>query len=401
MLYIFTLIIVILGLIKKKSNIVFGMMLVWMWLMLGWSSGNADYIIHLGRFNNYDLISEYTEILYTALMRLANEAGLTYQQFLPLVMLVYVIMIGYIGEKLSEVPAFVLALYFIFPACMEAVQIRYTLAAAFVLLGFFFLFQEEGRDSEVKYICCIIIGALLHVSTIVFILFVIIKWLSIRKTIAYTVVVSGVLYLSRMSMLISLIGRLPGMSEKTGRVLTSAANRYSNITVMKTTFRCVVFFCFFMLLVYYLKEKNNRYKNDLNLQFIENVEKANIVSLVILPLLSYSVDFYRIQQTLTLLNYCALSYFCRILPTAYKTNGNTGIRFVTTKKRLAYTFGCVAMAITNLYYLVLNSNNILTVFRSFFENNLFFGGGYRNLQKKFKYGLLERWVFIRREDGLN
>jgi hypothetical protein len=374
MLYVLTFAIIILGLVKKKSNIIFGAMLVWMWLMLGWSSGNADYAIHLGRFENYAVISEYTEVLYTALMKLANNAGLTYAQFLPLVMLVYVAMIGYIVKKLSVAPAFVLALYFIFPACMEAVQVRYTLAAAFVLLGFFFLLQEEGRASEVKYICCIIVAALMHVSTILFLLFVFVKRLSIRKTLVYTGIISGVLYLSRMQMIISLIGRLPGMSEKTSMVLTSAANRYTNITIMKTTFRCMVFFGLFMVLIYYLKKRNSKYKNNLNLQFIENVEKANIVSLVILPLLSYSVDFYRIQQTLTLLNYCALSYFCYVFPTPIK-NGDTSIQFVTTKKRLAYIIGCVAMAMINLYYLVLNSNNVQTVFKPFFEDNLFLGGG--------------------------
>lgn len=377
MLYILALVVIALGLVKKKSNIVFMAILLLIWLMFGWSSENADYLIHLGRFNNYELTSIYTEALYTMLMRCANYAGLTYQQFLPLVMLVYVTVIGFIVKKESKAPAFVLALYMIFPACMEAVQVRYTLASALVLLGFYFLFKENDKLGELKFVSMVILAAFMHISTIVFILFLLVKRLNKSRTILYTAILSVIIYSSRASFVINLIGKLPGMAEKTSRVLVSAANKYTMITVMKTAHRCIVFFAVFMFLLYLLKKWNEKYKLELNISYIEKMQKANIISLAILPLLFYSVDFYRIQQTLSLLNYCALSYYAVILPEArnlVQREFTEKISFVTTRKRIGYVLGCVGMAVLNLYYLVLNSNNLFTVFKPFFENNLFFGG---------------------------
>lgn len=373
MLYIIVLAAVVTGLVKKNSNIVFGVLLLLIWLMLGWSSGNADYEIHLGRFNNYEMTSLYTEMLYTELMSIANRAGFTYQKFLPAIMFLYSVIIGFIVKKVSKAPAFVLAIYLIFPACMEAVQIRYTLASGLVLLGFYILLKENDKFAEVKFAVLVLLASLIHISTIVFLLFIVIRKLNFRKTVLYTAIVSLVIGVSRMSFVIELIGKLPGMAEKTSRVLASAANRYTNVTVMKTAYRCLVFFASIMLLLYLLKMWNQRYKQELDISFIKKIAKVNIISLVILPLLFYSVDFYRIQQTLSLLNYCALSYYVVILPCV-----NRSVRsgsFVTTKKRVGYLMGIIMMAIVNLYYLVLNSTNILTVFRPFFENNLFFRGG--------------------------
>lgn len=373
MLYILVLVAILLGLVKNKSNIVFTAMLVLIWLMLGWSFGNADYTIHLGRFNYYESSAVYTEALYTLLMQWANDVGLTYQQFLPLVMLFYVGVVGCIAKKMSKAPAFVLALYLIFPACMEAVQVRYTLASAFVLLGFYFLFTEEGWHGEAKFAALVVLSAFIHVSTIVFLLFIGVKRFNIRKVILYTATISAIICLSHVSFIINILERLPGMAEKISRVLASASNRYTTITVLKTTYRCLVFFTIFMILSYLLKRWVRKYKLDLDISYIDKMQKVNLISLTIIPLLSYSVDFYRIQQTLSLLNYCVLSYYVVVLPGAKNfVQGN----LVTTKKRIGYVLGCVVMAILNLYYLVLNSNNLITVFKPFFENNLFFGGGY-------------------------
>lgn len=381
MLYILALAAILLGLVMNKSNIVFAVMMVLIWLMLGWGAGNADYAIHLGRFNYYESSAVYTEVVYTLLMQWANNAGLTYQQFLPLVMLVYVVIIGFIVKKVSKAPAFVLALYLIFPACMEAVQVRYTLASAFVLLGFYFLFKEEDWRGELMFVALVVLSAFMHVSTIVFIPFMLVKRLNMQRVILCMTTISAIISLSQVSFVIDLIGRLPGMAEKIGRVLASASNRYTYINVLKTTYRCLVFFVLFMFLSYLLKRWVKKYQLKIDISYIDVMQKINVISLIIIPLLFYSVDFYRIQQTLSLLNYCALSYYVVVYP--HVSNLTQG-RLVFSKRREKYVFVCVLMAILNLYYLVLNSSNFLTVFKPFFENNLFFGGGYVRIKEKSK-----------------
>lgn len=369
MVYILVLSAILIGFIKNKSNIVFLAMLLLIWLMLGWSSENADYMTYLKRFSNFELYAVYTEALYTLLMRWGNNSGLTYQQFLPLLMLTYVGVICFITKNKSKAPAFTLALYMIFPACMEAVQVRYTLASAFVLLGCYFLFNKEDRYGEAKFSLLVILAMLIHLSTIVFFLLLLEKRLNTRSTILYTISISIAIYLSRMSFVINLLSKLPGMADKISRVLAGSANRYTTLFVIEIACHCLVSFSFFMFLSYKLKKWSTEYQPELDISYINTIQKVNIISLVILPLLFYSADFYRIQQTLSLLNYCALSYYVVILPNIKKSKHR---KLVTTKKRVKFVLGCTVMTILNLYFIVLKYN-YYTVFEPFFENNLLFG----------------------------
>lgn len=368
MLYILVPVVILLALVKWKSNRVFFVTLMLMWILLGWSSGNADYSIHLGRFNNYEQNSGFTEILYTALMRFANGLGFTYPQFLPVMTLWVILVIGLLAKK-SKAPAFVLALYMMFPICMDAVQVRYTFAGSVVLLGLYYLINEKSKYGEIVFASCIILATLLHISSIVFLLFLPVKRFDIRKTAIYTLSISAVLYLSQARFMIGILRKLPGMGEKISRVLSMSATRYTWITILKTDFRVIVFFLQFIIIILYVRKRLRKRNNNEGKNFIENVIKLNIMSLGILPLITYSVDFYRIQQTLSLLNYCSLSYF-------FLTIGNQSQRekFMISKKVLMFDAICLLMTFVNLYLLVLNSSNIDTVFRPFLEKNLFFGG---------------------------
>lgn len=369
MTYAVTFILIICALFRHRSRPLTFLILAWTWIMLGWCSGNADYGIYLGRYNNYMAFASRTEVGYTYLMQLGNNVGLTYHQFLPLAMLVYVAIIGWVACKLSAEPAYVLALYLIFPACMEATQLRFTFATAFILLGFYFLFYDKEKKPELKYLCCIAIASSLHMSAAIFLLFVILRRLSVQYTIIYTVLIALALFLTRTPQVISWLGNVSGMSEKVAQVLATVAANYTYRNVIKVSYRCLIFFVLFMILLYYL-EKSRCY-NDVNVGFINNVKKANILGLVVMPLLLYSVDFYRIQQALSVLNYCALSYYM----VAMKNAGDIDDRrrtLTTTRRRILYVLGSVAMAIVNLYYLVLGSTNFEYVFKPFFENNQLF-----------------------------
>lgn len=368
MLYILVFVVILLALVKCKSNLVYTGTLLLIWILLGWSYGNADYSIHLGRFNNYEQASAFTEILFTMLMRLGNQFGLTYQQFLPIMTFFVTCIIGFLAKK-SKAPAFVLALYMVFPICMDAVQVRYTFAGSIVSLGLYYLLKEKSKYGEIIFSICIVISSLLHVSTIVFLVFLPVRRFKLRQTVIYTAIISALFYLSRARVLIVILSKLPGMGVKISRVLSMSATKYTRITILKTDFRIVVFFTLFITIVFYVRKRLRKRRINEGRVFIYNVIKVNIMCLVILPLIAYSVDFYRIQQTLTLLNYCALSYF-------YLTTGKQSLKekYVITRKALVYDMACLTMSFVNLYLLVLKSSNIDTVFRPFFENNIFLGG---------------------------
>ena len=92
--------------------------------------------------------------------------------------------------------------------------------------------------------------------------------------------------------------------------------------------------------------------------------RLNIVILTILPFILFTVDFYRLQQTLILFNYCAISNWM-VQPSLKKRY------YVTINlKNTVYLWMTLFFAFLNLFLLVLRSSNINTVFRAFFEKNI-------------------------------
>ena len=151
-------------------------------------------------------------------------------------------------------------------------------------------------------------------------------------------------------------------ANKTNRVLVSASEKYSNKSIYKTYVRMIIFFVTYYLAYIIVQKKLllNKEENKQKLQVNELILKINIVTLIIIPATAFSVDFYRIQQTLSILNYIALSYYF-IKPTPLKK---------INLKYLMFTGYCVAMSFINLYFLVLGNANIDTVFWPLFKNNL-------------------------------
>lgn len=372
MLYIVSIGLFMFNIVKKNSKVLYVLLFVFLWLLFGWSSGNADSGVYISRFDNYNSLANETEKLFTKLLELVHEIGGTYQTFLIIVATVGLAIIAYIIYKYSENFTFVAALYFLFPFVMDVTQIRNYTAFVIVIYGFKYLISND-KNSDLKYLICIAVAANFHFSTIVFAIMLVPKHFSIQKTIFVTVICIIVLFLVP-SMFIA-IQKYSGVlfnSIKVEKVLDVATNRYTINTIYKTWFRVIVFFCSFLIMYYFILKPRLIYLKEIELKkvrigleerkkIIELVAKMNIVMLMILPLITISVDFYRLQQALSIFNYIAFSqYFIPIK------------RNVMTKGNILVSTLCIIIAFINLYLLVLNNSNYNTVFRPVFENNLLF-----------------------------
>lgn len=357
------------AMVKKKSQIVTILLAVLVWIMFGWSSGNADYEIHLSRFVNYSRASAFTELLYTQLMRLFNSLGLDYAHFLIVISALFAIGLFYLAKKWSYAPAFVLGMYFIFPACIDVVQVRYSLAGIVNLFALYFLLNTDEKKirgrffkNEIIFCALVIVASLLHVSSIVFLLFVVVRRFDIKKTILYTAIVSFILAAGKIGVIQSIIGKLPGMSEKMARVLMGA-EAYVALDERKAIIR-ILFFASAFIILLLMTRRRIRKKEEIDIkldEWIANVMKINIVALTLIPLVTYTVDFYRIQQSLCILNYCALSWYFYPL--------KSGRALTASKKNVIFSILVIIVCIINLYLLVLRSTNINTVFFPYFDNN--------------------------------
>jgi hypothetical protein len=371
MLYICGLGVLILNLAKKNSKVIYLISILFLWILFGWSSGNADSATYLSRFENYNSLSNETEKIFTKLMEFVHKIGGSYQMFLIIVSMVGLIVIAYITYKFSDNFSFILALYFIFPFVMDVTQIRNYTAFVVLIYGFRYLFCDE-KLSGLKYCICVIIATGCHFSAIVFLIMLVPKYFDTKKTILFTIVCVIILFsILLLSDFIIKYASLFINPIKVQKVLEVAQNRYNMRTVYKTWIRIFIFFGTFFYMSYILRCKFKKINNDdlkncrINLNqrklIVELVSKMNIIILIIIPLIIISVDFYRLQQVVSIFNYIAYTQY--FIPIKKRT---------TTKGNILVSAICIIIAFLNLYLLVLSNINFQTVFRPIFENNLLF-----------------------------
>lgn len=359
MTLILSIVILSICLLKKKSKVVFFLAGIWLWILTAFSSGLADESIYVDRYNDYNTFYGLTEPGFTLIMKLFNAMGFHFETYKMIVFAVELVLILSTIERLSDNKNFVIAMYIIFPLCMDATQMRFTLGLSITIFGSRFLFNDEATKhkvpGDIKYAICVIVASMFHFVNILFFLLLIAKHISKKKVIGWTLGITLAFSVILNANLLIKIGNLIGVGLKIKNAIRNSANLQSNLE-LTTLLRMVVFFLLFLLL-YYISGKleDKRKTNKIDSKTILNM---NIIIMCVISLLQFSVDFYRCQVGISILNYI---YFSNTL--ADENMGKIKL------KNVIITSVSLVMVITNLYYLVLNNRNINTVFWPFFSNN--------------------------------
>ena len=351
----------LLGLIKKNKTAVLIFVAACIFLLFGWSNGTADLKIFLNRFYNYESVSNTTEPVFNFLMQLFNTLGLEYQHFVIFLALVYSAGIVVVCKLVShENVAFPAAMMILFPLCMDATQQRQTLGMCVAWIALLCLMKIKR-----KYLSCILfsvfclLATLIHISFIVFFVCIFAKLFNSRTVIVITLIAIFVLFFLG-PVFFRDIGFQIFAKEKVSRVFNMGLNYYGLNSVMSAYFRIFMIFLSFMVPYLYTKYMTVRTIDSTSVLIC----RLNIVILTILPFILFTVDFYRLQQTLILFNYCAISNWM-VQPSLKKRY------YVTINlKNTVYLWMTLFFAFLNLVLLVLRSSNINTVFRAFFEKNI-------------------------------
>lgn len=367
MLYLIGGVMILICSLLKKSKIVFFLMLLYMWVLFAWSNGNADTDVYLYRFYNYNLMESQTEPIFTFIMYLCNRIGFEYQQFLIVFSLISLIIISKTIKEFTVDKCWVLLLYFIFPFCIDVVQIRNLMAFLLIVYGFRYLLSDESYTS-VKYLICVIIATCIHYISIFYVIFILLKRWDVKRTIIITGITTLILSsLNNVSFIFNFMTAIFNNQEKVTGVLDriSKANDWNIATIR---LKMIIYFVSFLvvLVIAYYNHKNN---SSLPIEqiskqnkIIELVIKMNIVVLVFIPLISYNLDFYRVQRYLSLFNYIAIAQY-------------RSPKFLLLREKIPYYFYvvlCFVIAILTLYLQILKINDYYTVFKPLFESNLLF-----------------------------
>lgn len=362
---------IILNLIFRNSRISFISLALYLWLLFGWSFGTADWEIYTNRYENYITMSSRTEFLFTGLMKFGHTFHMDFRQFLIIISLVCLFLICFTIWRLSSAPGMALALYSIFSFPMDVTQIRFFIAFSVVIFGLNFYMDYINRKnikSLVLWIGTVLVAMNIHMLAILSLLFLLPLFFNRKIIIAVaggvTVIMLGLSTLSSrvMSVISSFLG------EEKAELVMSQSEKYSKSTVYFVWFKIVFIFAGFLALYFLIKYFMKSGKFNYRLSNREGYEKAldtvldcNIIILVVLGLVTVTTDFYRIQQIVVLMNYIVISnYMVRV---RYGKISLINIAVICIS---------VFFAFMSLYYLVISSANIDTVFWPLFEKNVIF-----------------------------
>lgn len=362
----------VLCLIRKKSKYVYYVMLVFMWILMAFTYGNADETIYVSRYTSSASWEGQTEIIYNLVIKLFNYMGASFVIFKAGCAFIQLFLISHVIKKYAKYPNFVLLLYFLFTFTIDIAQMRATLAMSVMLYFSTFLLEDIRMDcsrklrlgltrNECIYIAGILVATCIHSASVIWLLLLAAKKCSVKVNIIIVIACIGGLTLIFTPEVVSWIASLFGASTRISAYVSLEYQATRDLLLRAALIRVLIYAVgmtgIFLLLL-------NRDRGNVFLNF---GLKMNIIILCIIPvMLDYTPEVYRLQAGLSVLCYiCATNSLQTVSDERSKL-------LVTTKKNLLLNGALLVLAVINMYLLILRGNNYAAVFEPVFTNNYLF-----------------------------
>ena len=356
-----SLILIISCLLSPKNKFLFYIGLIWIFILVGFSSGLADDHIYILRYNNYQVYASQSEPGWNFLVNLLTTNGVSYEGFVIVVGLIYTISI-LLCIKLTKIKNIniPMSIMMIYPLVLDATQKRQTIAMCiswFAIIALFNYIQKKEKKYLFLYFSIILIAISFHFSVAVYLLLVLVIFKDNKKIAFSRICLFIILLLFSPYFVVDIVSQyIPALSFVVNRVFAKSSIAYSMHSTIMTIGKMVIIFLMYYVPMFFFRKKY--IVNDFQ-KFVLNV---NYILLATIPLLLYSNDFYRLQQVVVILDYCAIAQM--------QIMGKNKNKM--TKNGLLVNCFVIVFAFISLYLLVLGNNNIHTVFEPFIYNNRFF-----------------------------
>lgn len=358
MLYLLSGIISLLAFCTVRNKKISYLFLTLMVFMGGLCYNNADYLIYEDRFNKYD--SDFlAEPIFNLIMKLLNNLNLNYEQARFIIIFLVLLSFFFFTLKMTKNVNIVLLLYFIYPFCMDITQLRFSMGLAVYYWGLYFILNKEKILKKDIFLYCFftIIGGLIH-SSIFLYLFLLIPILiknKKTKTIVFLIFILAEIIFVGINETNYMVSGNTLFEQKINSVLLRTKEDYSlnfHFGYMLTVlFTFLIYYLFNKILIRKIKADDNTYE----INFINKVFDINLYILLIIPLMIYIIDLYRLQTGLLLLDYVSLSYFFD----KRDLKGSFIIKLLLLILPLFVLYRIVLVGVSDLVLLPLFENNLL------------------------------------------
>ena len=302
-------------LFKKNSKVIACIFLLYLWIVFGFNTYNADYPVYELQYNRPELMEVGGKsFLYRKLIEFSSQHGLDFMQFRAVISLIGLLFISSVVFKYTKYASFVFLCYFLSAFFIDVTQFRSFFASSIVIFAFHFMF-EEGRPAVVKYVLCCFVASLIHPLCAVYLIFMLCRYFDldkIRKIAVFVLCFSFVLYPLGIIKKIAVLF----MDEGKSSYYFSGTFRMGGIIAWLFIIAAILLFAFLRnelnrADVLEMKESDENNKSAFQKEFVVCIEKITWLLLPLLPLLMYDVSScFRIYRCMLSLIFAGLIVCC-------------------------------------------------------------------------------------------
>lgn len=306
---------------------------------------NADREIYENRLANYDSMIGLTETGYYYLMELFTKCNLDIQYLYIYTGFFYLSTLFYITSKLSKNQGIVISSYMIGAFLLDVVQLRFTLSLTFVLWGFYYMLSVKSMKFRILlFSSFIVIATLFHSSSLIYLAFGVAFF---RKELFYKLLgVAFICIVSFFSILVSFFGELYEMGKKIDGIQNSDRYVGNNSNLL-----CLIYLILFILMYLIPYKKYFREQKE-RIELSSIWYKVILSCVLIIPTIPFSADVRRIFIGLLPIQVSVISHWS------------------TPRNSFFIKAIVIGISLLFLYFFILRSLNIKTVFYPIFEKNM-------------------------------
>ena len=291
---IISVVLIVLGFIFKKSRILYLLQFLWVWVLVGFNCGGTDYAAYEVMYNSYSDISNVhsPEILYRFICYISNNLNMDIITMNAITSFVAFAIIFYIISRHTENKCMAASMFMVFPFIDNAIQKRFLLATAPIMMAFHFLLTSKNWvKNKILYILLCVLAAQFHTSMYFFLIFILVDFETVKinkKTVALAILVSFLV-----------ISYIPDILSNLFNSQKVYDYFYDETMRLDSPLKILAFCMIHIGFVYLISEAINKKE----LEESSKVRAIMNLSLIFLPFYMYNSAFFRIIRVLIILGY--------------------------------------------------------------------------------------------------
>lgn len=360
MLYIYWLISVFGGILKRKSKFLTVVLLVFVGIIYGFNTYSGDY-------ENYKYVYQYLnggnlyfefEPLYTLLMMISLKMGLSFEQFRIVLAILYCILLYIVLNEYTDESLFCIALFLVFPFPYFVSVLRAGIACLFIAHAVKKLHDENNGIK--KFVFWLLVATLFHYTSLFFAMLLLFKnnnnnTKKIGYLLALIIVISIAYYSGFMY-----------------KVVLMFVNNYrvtkwldpNNVSIKeKINLKWLLYEAIIIIVnIGFVKIFKDRIKEGSNRNIANTIYNANLLMIMLLPLSVISVVFFRVVWEVVFLNIL----LCGIMLEESRSKEKKGVIKINKISVIFVLWIVFILIYANMPY-ASTKNNLIYVF----QNNIF------------------------------